>query len=171
LQYASNVRDVYDSTKEVECWLTESHQSLIVTNFLNATISTMHELIPVRSNIKKPQLIRDNFNASFGVQVGVLGDLEGRIVFTGDPVTFSSIGEKMYGFPLDEQMLRSFSGELANMIVGNVSTKLSEKNTTINISPPTILNDNTNFYDYTRGIDLTIEFESIGTVHTRFLID
>lgn len=149
----------------------QKQHNLIVTNFLNAALSSIQATVPIKSHIEKPKKPTEKFAFGFGVLIGVLGDLKGKLVFTGTSENFSYIGEKMYGMPLEGEMLRSFSGELGNMIAGGISTKMSENNTNILISTPTILSGNVDLYGYKHAIELPVEFESIGFINIFLLLD
>src|SRR5690625_5843112 len=90
-----------------------------------------------------PQLLDDYFNLKFGVLIGLTGDVKGKLVIEGAPAIFSSIGEFMFGAPLQGEMLLSFSGELGNMIAGGFSTNMAENGEDININYPTMIIYNT----------------------------
>jgi len=142
-----------------------------ITNLLNAAISSIQEVVPSQCKINKPQLLTDELYLNFGVLVGITGDLGGKLVFTGETSTFASIGEGMYGMPLEGEMLLSFSGELGNMIAGGLSTNLAKNNTNISITTPTILQGDTKLSGYKQALELKVIFETIGKMNTYLLMD
>lgn len=143
----------------------------MITKFLNATLSTFKELIPIKSTINHPELIGDELQIHFGVFMGIYGELNGRLLVTGTPTTFSLLGEKIHGYPLDEKKLTTFSDHLGNQMASGIYTKLYKNDIETFISAPTIFKGNTNIYGYDHGIDLAIELENIGVVNTCFLIE
>src|SRR5690625_1985393 len=92
--------------------LTTSERSSVVTQLLNGALSSIKEVVPIEFQMEKPRLLHQEFHLYFGVLIGINGDIKGKLVFTGDQKTFGSIGEKMFGMPLEGEMLLSFSGEL-----------------------------------------------------------
>src|SRR5690625_2649841 len=105
-----------------------------LTKLLNATLSSIKTVVPVESQIAKPQLLESEFHLNFGILIGITGDIKGKLIFAGDTATFAFIGEGMYGMPLEGEMLQSFSGELGNMIAGGISTDLFQNKTDIAIT-------------------------------------
>jgi len=142
-----------------------------VTKLLNGTLSSIKTVIPIQFDVKKPKLFRQDFHLYFGVLIGITGDIKGRLVFTGDPETFGSIGKVMFGSPLEGEMLASFSGELGNMIAGGLSTKIAKSGTDINITSPTIMEGDTKLSGYGQALELAVLFENTGQLNTYLLLD
>lgn len=151
--------------------ITTKDKSSIITNFLNATISSIRNVVPIECQINKPQLLRHNLHLNYGVLIGVTGDMKGKLVFSGDLNTFAIIGQNMYGMPLQGEMLQSFSSELGNMIAGSISTFLSANETEIDITTPTILQGDLNLSGHNEALQLGFKFENIGEINTCLLID
>lgn len=97
---------------------TAETETVLITAILNDTIQTIKSVIPIHTEIAKPQLIHQACHLEFGVLIGFAGDFQSKLVISGKKAIFSSIGEKMYGMMLEGDMLTSFSGELGNMIAG-----------------------------------------------------
>lgn len=142
-----------------------------ITKLLNATVSSIKEVIQANCAINKPQLLNDELILTFGVLIGITGDVKGKLVLTGDMATFATIGNGMYGLPLEGDMLLSFSGELGNMIAGGLSTSLANNNTNINITTPTIMQGDTKLLGYTQALEMIVTFENIGKMNTYLLLD
>lgn len=148
-----------------------TEKSRQVYTLLNATLSSIKSVIPVDSQIQKPKLLQEPFTLQYGALIGIIGDMHGKIVISGNAKTFASIGQGMYGMQLEDEMLRSFSGELANMIAGGISTNLSKNEKEIMITTPTILEGNTKISGYKEAFELSIELEQIGMLDTHLLLD
>jgi len=151
--------------------LTTSERSSVVTQLLNGALSSIKEVVPIEFQMEKPRLLHQEFHLYFGVLIGITGDIKGKLVFTGDQKTFGSIGEKMFGMPLEGEMLLSFSGELGNMIAGGISTNIAENGTDINITSPTIMQGDTTLSGYVQALEVPVQFKKVGTLNTYLLLD
>jgi len=151
--------------------VTIESKNVQITKLLNATIASIKETVPIQCKMNKPYVLTDELRLNFGVLIGITGSMDGKLVFTGDMTTFASIGNGMYGMPLEGEMLLSFSGELGNMIAGGLSTSLAANNTDINITTPTILQGNTKLSGYKQALKLGVLFKDIGQLDTYLLID
>jgi chemotaxis protein CheX len=95
-----------------------------------------------------------------GVIIGVTGVLSGQIILRGKSSLFSNLAESLYGMPLEGEMLLSFTGEIGNMVGGQLSTMLFEKGVYIDISPPTIIEGNGyKIHGIKKGIQLDLEID------------
>lgn len=148
-----------------------SDRSKAATVLLNGMLSSLKNVVPLDYNTMKPQLLGKDFPLSFGVLIGIAGDINGKLVFGGDPKTFSSIGELMYGMPLEGEMLLSFSGELGNMIAGGLSTIIAKNGTNITITSPTIMHGDTNLSGYKQALKVQIVFENRDQMDVFLLLD
>ena len=99
-----------------------------VTTILSGIIESVKEVIPFDISSDTPAIFTQPFTLqSFGVLIGMTGDVRGRLIIDGDEQVFSSIGEGMFGMVIEGEMLESFAGELGNMIAGTLSTSISQK--------------------------------------------
>ena len=97
----------------------------LIMDLLNGTYSTLRTIVPIHHEIKKPRLLEQSLHLQFGVLIGITVDIKGKLILAGDSTIFGSIGESMFGMPLEGDMLLSFSGELGNMIAGGLVYPLS----------------------------------------------
>lgn len=122
--------------------------------------------------IDKPSLFTQPFTQmSISVLIGMTGDLRGRLMIEGHETMFGNIGETMFGMPLEGEMLKSFTGELGNMIAGNLATIVSQKGITIDITPPTVLVGQTKIYGFDKAFRVPIHFENKGELQLILTID
>ncbi|AZB43283.1 chemotaxis protein CheX [Bacillus sp. FJAT-42376] len=82
-------------------------------------------------------------NQSFttAVQIGVVGEVNGRLMIEGNELLFQDFGLKLYGMALEGEMLSSFIGEFANMVAGQMATNLSSRGMNLDITPPILLEE------------------------------
>lgn len=142
-----------------------------ITVLLNGTNSTLQSIVPIPYQMSKPSLLGNSLHLEFGVLIGITGDIKGRLVLAGDPAVFRSIGESMFGMPVADEMLSSFSGELGNMLAGGIATTIVEHDVTTDITAPTIMQGNTTLSGYEKSIRLTATFEGSGDLGIYLLID
>lgn len=151
--------------------ISTKQKSNTITTLLNGTLTSLKNVVPINFEIMKPKLLEKNFRLSFGVFIGITGDIQGKLVLSSDPATFGSIGEVMFGMPLEGEMLKSFSGELGNMIAGGLSTNISQNQININITAPTIMAGDTTLSGYKEAVEVTTKFESGGEMKIFMLMD
>lgn len=151
--------------------ISTKQRSGAITHLLNGTLSSLKTVVPMQFEIRKPKLIEKNFRLTFGVFIGITGDIKGKLVLSSSSELFGSIGELMFGMSLEVEMLNSFSGELGNMIAGGLSTNIAEKDININITAPTIMTGDTTLSGYKEGVEVTTIFEADKEMKLFLLMD
>lgn len=141
-----------------------------VTLLLNSAISSIKSVLPFQYSISKPNLEASHLPLEYAVLIAVTGDMKGKLILSGKTNTFSYIGEKMFGMQLEGDMLKSFSGELGNMIAGSLSTNMTENGISMDISAPSILEGNTTLSGYKTAIRLPLVM-AIGNLEIYLLLD
>lgn len=143
-----------------------------VTSILNGTIEAVRSVVPVSFNIGAPEKISQPLiQTALGVLIGMTGDIKGRLIIEGDYNVLGGIGESMFGMPLEGEMLTSFTGELGNMIAGNLCTNLSKSSIIMDITPPTVLEGNMKISGFGNGIKVPVNFEEKGCVFIILMIE
>jgi len=131
-----------------------------ITEVLNGTIESVQSIIPFDVTIYSPSLIEAPLvQTELGVLIGMTGDMKGRLVIEGNHQTFGRIGQKMFGMPIEGEMLESFTGELANMIAGNLATVVAQKEVSIDITPPTVIVGSTKLYGFEKAFRVPVELD------------
>ncbi len=143
----------------------------VITHLINGTIASLKNIVPINLNIDNPKLIKESLQLEYGVLIGIIGDIEGKLILSGNPTVFRSIGQSMFGMSLEGDMLLSFSGELGNMIAGGLSTKLVEKNINMDIIHPTILQGNVTLTGFKKALQITALFEKARMMNICLLLD
>lgn len=151
--------------------ISTQERSKAATILLNGTFSSLETVVPLKQTRMKPQLLEKDFRIQYGVLIGITGDVRGKMILSGNPQTFSKIGEVMYGMPLEGDMLISFSGELGNMVAGGLSTKIVENGININITSPTMMQGDTTLYGFKQGINVMSSLDSAGDLGICLLLD
>nr|WP_247682003.1 chemotaxis protein CheX [Paenibacillus sp. Marseille-P2973] len=138
---------------------------------LNSAIESIKHIFSCPTRVDAPNLFDQTLiQSDVGVLIGIVGDMEGRLVIEGESRIFTKLSENMCGMPLEGEMLHSFVGEMANMIAGNTSTLLSNRGKHIDITPPTVMVGQLQLYGFKRGIRVTVHLEAVGPVNTILLL-
>lgn len=142
------------------------------TLVLNGTIESVKSIIPLTVGIDKPSVIQNPYvKTDMGVLIEITGSIKGRIIIGGHKSVFSRIGEIMYGMSLQGEMLDSFTGELGNMIAGNLATTIANKGLEMDITPPTLLIDHIHTNEFDKALSLPIHFTSVGSFTVILMIE
>lgn len=143
----------------------------LVTHLLNGTFQSLDSVIPLKHTISKPILLEEPLPISFGVLIGMTGNIKGKLVIDGDRTVFASIGERMFGTPLEEEMLKSFTGELGNMIAGGLSTNIAQQGIRIEITAPSVIEGSSQITGFKRAIYIPIQFNDKTSFDLSLLMD
>ncbi len=140
---------------------------------LNGTIQSLKSVIPLTMDIKSPSLMVQPFEQKeMGVLIGIIGDIRGRIIIDSTADCFSAIGATMFGMPLEGEMLESFTGELGNMVAGNLCTSVAAANgVEIDITPPTVIVGTTKLFGFQHAFKLPVELTGVGELTIILTID
>ncbi|QHE52467.1 chemotaxis protein CheX [Pontibacillus sp. HMF3514] len=143
-----------------------------ITEVLNGTIESVKSIIPFDVHIDSPSLIEAPLiQAELGVLIGMTGDMKGRLVIEGNHQSIGSIGEKMFGMPIEGEMLESFTGELANMIAGNLATVVSQREVSIDITPPTVIVGSTKISGFKKAFRVPVELNEEGSLQLILMVE
>ena len=109
-----------------------------ITSLMNAALNSIHDLVHIEAD--KPSLMQAPLmQTDYGVLIGILGDLRGRLFILGEAGVFAHAGQTMYGVALEGDMLESFVGEFGNSVAGHTATRLYDQTINIDITPPTTM--------------------------------
>ncbi|SDN03792.1 chemotaxis protein CheX [Psychrobacillus sp. OK028] len=143
-----------------------------IQTVLNGTIQSLKSVIPISMDIKPPSLMVQPFEQKeMGVLIGIIGDIKGRIIIDSTAESFSAIGATMFGMPLEGEMLESFTGELGNMIAGNICTSVASNGVQVDITPPTVIVGSTRLFGFQHAFKLPVVIENIGAMTIILTID
>ena len=143
-----------------------------IQTILNGTISSLKTILPMNIEVKSPSISSEPYiQEQMGVLIGIVGDIKGRIIIDGTPNAFGGVGAAMFGMPLEGEMLESFTGELGNMIAGNLCTIVGQNGLELDITPPTVMVGNTKLYGFQKLFRLPAVIENIGDITILLTID
>lgn len=143
-----------------------------IQTILNGTIQSIKSVLPFTMDIKSPSLMVQPFEQKeMGVLIGIVGDIRGRIIIDSTSNCFSSIGAAMFGMPLEGEMLESFTGELGNMIAGNLCTSVASNGVEIDITPPTVIVGTTKLFGFQHAFRLPVEITDVGELTIILTVD
>ena len=143
-----------------------------IQTILNGTIHSLKSILPMNIDVKSPIIASEPYEQKeMGVLIGLVGDLKGRIIIDGSPEIFGTIGSAMFGMPLEGAMLESFTGELGNMIAGNLCTYVGQYDLELDITPPTVMVGNTKLYGFQQAFKLPAIIDGAGEIVILYTID
>ncbi len=151
--------------------MTIAQKNVQIGHFLNGTLTSLQSVVPISFTIGKPELLKETLHITYGVLIGFAGDIRGKLALKGEPNTFRTIGEKMFGMPIDETMLPSFTGEFGNLVTGGLSTQMSKKGTNIDITPPTVMDGEVALSGFENALHVAISFDEVGDIDIFMMID
>ncbi|OFI05947.1 CheY-P phosphatase CheX [Clostridium acetireducens DSM 10703] len=114
-----------------------------INPFMQSFINVMPQI--GFTNVKKEGISMKDKNIEskgIAINVGIVGDIRGNIVYVMDEESGKKIASKMMmGFPVEElnEMAQSAISELTNMLTANASTNFFNEGININISTPTLI--------------------------------
>lgn len=131
-----------------------------VQRVLNGTITSLTTVLPIQVKVLAPALISEPYDQEeISVLIGLVGDLKGRIIIDTKINKIGEIGQAMFGMSIEGEMIESFSGELGNMIAGNLCTVLEKDGLKLDISPPTVMVGATKITGFKQAFKLPVAFE------------
>jgi chemotaxis protein CheX len=137
---------------------------------IDGLLDSLRNVVPIPFFTENREL-DNHVNIHFGVLIGITGELRGKIIFKGDSRIFSSLGEAMFGMPIEGDMLKSFAGEFGNMISGGLCTNVFGKGLTIDITAPAIMEGDSNISGFQSGTQVAVTFAEKGELLISLLVD
>lgn len=141
-----------------------------IRELINGTYESINAIISVDQTISKPIIIKGVADLEYGILIGITGDIKGQLILEGESKLFGELGHQMFGMPLEGEMLNSFSGELGNMIAGQLCTIVSNKEVMIDITSPTIIYGDVGFAGYRHVIKITAMFAQLGEMDVYMML-
>jgi len=139
---------------------------------LNGTISALTTVIPLKLEILPTKLILQPFEQKqLSVLIGLVGGVKGRLIIDTSFDVIDTIGQSMFGMAIEGEMIESFTGELGNMIAGNLCTVLEKDNLILDISPPTVMTGNTKFFGFKQAFVLPVRLDNGRSLTVLLTID
>lgn len=143
-----------------------------VHKVLNGAIASLTTILPVKFNVLSPSItVQPYEQRELGVLIGLIGDMKGRLIIDTTHEIIDTIGQAMFGMTIEGEMVESFTGELGNMIAGNLCTVLEKEEIMLDISPPTVMTGQTKFFGFRQAFQLPVKFENGSTLHLLLTID
>ncbi len=120
--------------------------SKIDAKFLNPFFSSAYDVIQEMSgqSVERGKLALQNSQTcrslGFAVIIGVVGEVEGRVILDMSQITAIKFAEIMNMETIGEfnELVKSSMGEIGNMISGRAVSKLQNEGYDFNITPPTL---------------------------------
>ncbi|MEK5070607.1 chemotaxis protein CheX [Sporosarcina sp. FSL K6-1508] len=139
---------------------------------LNGTISSLTNVIPVKLDVLAPSItVQPYEQKEISVLIGLVGGIKGRLIIDTSIEDINTIGQAMFGMSIEGEMIESFTGELGNMVAGNLCTLLEKDGLILDISPPTVMTGTTKFYGFKQAFKLPVKIDGGGMLTILLTID
>ena len=143
-----------------------------IQKILNGTISSLTTVLPMKFDVLAPVLtVQPYEQKELSVLIGLIGAVKGRLIIDTTSDVIGSIGQSMFGMMIEGEMIESFTGELGNMIAGNLCTALEKDDYIIDISTPTVMRGETKFYGFKHAFKLPVRFEDETMLNVILTVD
>lgn len=143
-----------------------------VHRILNGTMTSLSTVLPLPVKAMSPALVRGSYEQKeISVLIGLVGDVSGKIIIDTKVNKIDEIGQAMFGMAIEGEMLKSFGGELGNMIAGNLCTILEKEGIQLDISTPTVVLGETSITGFSQAFKLPVAFEDKTEMQLLLTID
>ncbi|MCI3922285.1 chemotaxis protein CheX [Paenibacillus sp. TRM 82003] len=137
-------------------------QAELINPFLTSSIQVIETLIQVKPTVGKLQVTRMKYIDHYvWLKIQIVGQVQKEIMFGfPDRLAMNMVSMMMGGYQVTEldEMCKSAVAELGNMISGNASTMLYHNGITVDITPPSLVNDDASEWGkQAMSIPLTVE--------------
>ncbi|NOU63860.1 hypothetical protein GC096_07465 [Paenibacillus sp. LMG 31461] len=91
------------------------------------------------------------------------------MILDGQRVVFSRMSEAIFGMYMEGEMLDSCVSEIANIIAGRTTTILGEQGVALDITPPSLLEENYHCDNQANKLMLPISIQTVGDIRVVLL--
>lgn len=134
-----------------------------IQSIIDGTTYALQSIVPVNVTIQPFSFKNEPYiQQEIGVLIGFIGDLKGRIIIDSVQSTFGELASKMFGMPIEGEMLESFTGEFGNMLAGTICTYIAAQNIQIDITPPTVMVGKTKLYGFESAYNIPVSIDEVG---------
>jgi chemotaxis protein CheX len=145
-----------------------------INPFIESTNLVLEQLVQVKPDRGKLEVRDVTFKAQhIWIKIGVTGQLDGHVLFgIHEEVALKLVSAMMGGFSVTEldEMSQSAISELGNMISGNASTMLSNQGVVVDITPPQVILEDSQFLVYGKALSVPINVSQIGEINLQVII-
>lgn len=139
---------------------------------LNRTIDSLITVVPVKLDVLSPTMtVQPYEQKEISVLIGLVGGIKGRLILETTTDVIGQIGQAIFGMSIEGEMIESFTGELGNMVAGNLCTLLEKDGLVLDISPPTVMTGVTKFYGFIQAFKLPVRLEDGSILNVLLTID
>jgi len=136
----------------------------LIQPFINAADAVLAQTLQSPATVADVNMEENAYRRKgVAAEVGINGDIEGRVIFDLDPATAMKVAEHLAGGAVDgsEEMTAETVCELANMVIGNAVSSLNDQGFQFKITPPELHSVDSG---YTGSVDseaLVLEFRTL----------
>lgn len=113
----------------------------LIQPFINSADAVLADMLQCTTEIGEISMEEQAYRRKgVAAEVGIHGDIEGRVIFDLDEATATKIAGALAGCEgnATDMLVRETVTELANLVIGNAVTSLNDQGFRFKINPPTI---------------------------------
>jgi chemotaxis protein CheX len=114
----------------------------LIQPFINSADAVLAQALESPISIENLSMEQEAYRRKgIAAEIGLTGEIEGRIIFDVDLGTAVQLASRLAGVPVsetDEELVREAVCELANQIIGNSVTTLNDQGFHFHVHPPTL---------------------------------
>jgi chemotaxis protein CheX len=114
----------------------------LIQPFINSADAVLAQALESPIAIENLSMEQEAYRRKgIAAEIGLTGEIEGRIIFDVDLGTAVQLASRLAGVPVsetDEELVREAVCELANQIIGNSVTTLNDQGFHFHVHPPTL---------------------------------
>lgn len=146
--------------------------SIHIQAIIDGTKQALNTIVPANVTTQSVSFLNEPYvQQEMSVLIGFIGDIKGRIIIDSNQPTYGQLASKMFGMPIEGEMLESFTGEFGNMVAGAICTHAGAQNINIDITPPTVMVGKTKLYGFESAFYIPVIIEEVGELSILFTID
>lgn len=147
-------------------------QARSIQLILNHMIRSLKEVLPVKVDISGPTITPEPFiQKELTVLIGMVGDTKGRLIIDTTLDAMRTIGYEMFKMEVSDEMIESLSGEVGNMLAGNLSVGLERDAFLIDITTPTVMTGTSKIHGFGKAITLPVTLNDQHTMKVLVILD
>ncbi len=114
----------------------------LIQPFINSADAVLAQALESPISIENMSMEQEEYRRKgIAAEIGLTGEIEGRIIFDVDLGTAVQLASRLAGVPVsdtDEELVREAVCELANQIIGNSVTTLNDQGFHFHVHPPSL---------------------------------
>lgn len=147
-------------------------QAKTIQLILNHMMRSLKEVIPFNVDVSAPTVTPEPYiQKEISVLIGLVGDTKGRILIDTTLDTMKEVGREMFKMDISDEFVESLSGEIGNMLAGNLSVGLESDKVMTDITTPTVMTGSAKFHGFGKALTLPVLLNGEEKIKVLIMLD